>query len=162
MFKINYFCSTCWAITSKWSHKSHVYNYPFLQYMLSNNIQVMAIPAHCSHTVQPQDNVPFECFKRYWEKHYYTRNFQHLGALLTNTNFFTVFNRASIYLCTQWWINHFYFLITEYCFVWFHCFLNCWWCWFNHSNTFILTYRFLNISWFCFLKNSIDSNNGHS
>ena len=28
------------------SHKSHVYNYPFLQYMLSNNIQVMAIPDH--------------------------------------------------------------------------------------------------------------------
>ena len=41
------------------SHKSHVYNYPFLQYMLSNNMQVMTIPDHCSHIVQPLDNVPF-------------------------------------------------------------------------------------------------------
>ena len=40
-------------------HKSHVYNYPFLQYMLSNNIQVMTIPDHCSHIVQPLDNVRF-------------------------------------------------------------------------------------------------------
>ena len=76
------------------SHKSHVYNYPFLQYMLSNNIQVMAIPAHCSHIVQPLDNVPFACFKRSWEKHLDNWNFQHLGALLNNSNFFTVFNRA--------------------------------------------------------------------
>ena len=76
------------------SHKSHVYNYPFLQYMLSNNIQVMAIPAHCSHIVQPLDNVPFACFKRSWEKHLDNWNFQHLGALLNKANFFTVFNRA--------------------------------------------------------------------
>ena len=41
------------------SHKSHVYNYTFLQYMLSNNMQVMTIPDHCSHIVQPLDNVPF-------------------------------------------------------------------------------------------------------
>ena len=43
------------------SHKSHVYNYPFFRYMLSNNIQVMAIPPHCSHIVQPLDNCPFSC-----------------------------------------------------------------------------------------------------
>ena len=76
------------------SHKSHVYNYPFLQYMLSNKIQVMAIPAHCSHIVQPLDNVPFACFKRSWEKHLDNWNFQHLGALLNKANFFTVCNRA--------------------------------------------------------------------
>ena len=64
------------------SHKSHVYNYPFLQYMLSNNIQVMEFPAHCSYIVQPLDNVPFACFKRLWEKHLDNWNFQHLGALI--------------------------------------------------------------------------------
>ena len=62
-----------------------------LQYMLSNNIQVVDIPAYCSHIVQPLDNVPFACFKRSWEKHLDNWNFQHLGALLNNSTFFTVF-----------------------------------------------------------------------
>ena len=76
------------------SHKSHVYNYPFLRNMLSNNIQVMAIPPHCSHIVQPLDNCPFSSFKRSWEKHLDNWNFNRLGGVLNKENFFTVFNRA--------------------------------------------------------------------
>ena len=73
------------------SHKSHVYNYPFLQYMLSNKIKLMKIPAYCSHIVQPLYNVPFASFKRSWEKHLDKCNFQYLGALLNNFNFFSIF-----------------------------------------------------------------------
>ena len=44
-------------------HKSHIYNLQFLTLMTSNNIEVLAIPSHTSHILQPLDSTPFTSFK---------------------------------------------------------------------------------------------------
>ena len=48
------------------THKSHIYNLQFLTLMISNNIEVLAIPGHTSHILQPLDSTPFANFKTAW------------------------------------------------------------------------------------------------
>ena len=50
------------------AHKSHVYNIRFLKLIKEFNIEVLAIPSHMSHKIQPLDNVPFANFKTYWNE----------------------------------------------------------------------------------------------
>ena len=40
-------------------HKSHLYNLPFYEAMRANGIEVLTIPPHTSHVLQPLDSVPF-------------------------------------------------------------------------------------------------------
>ena len=44
--------------------KSHLYNLPFYEAMRVNNIEVLTIPPHTFHVLQPLDSVPFTQFKR--------------------------------------------------------------------------------------------------
>ena len=60
-------------------HKSHLYNLPFYEAMISNNIEVLTIPPHTSHLLQALDSVPFAQFKKYWEHNLCKYNNTHSG-----------------------------------------------------------------------------------
>ena len=45
-------------------HKSHLYNLPFYETMRANGIEVLMIPPHTSHVLQPLDSIPFTQFKK--------------------------------------------------------------------------------------------------
>ena len=60
-------------------HKSHLYNLPFYKAMRSNRIEVLTIPPHTSHLLQPLDSVPFAQFKRNWETNLRKYNSAHSG-----------------------------------------------------------------------------------
>ena len=40
-------------------HKSHLYNLPFYEAMRANNVEILTIPPHTSHIIQPLNSVPF-------------------------------------------------------------------------------------------------------
>ena len=44
-------------------HKSHLFNLDFMEYMKAHNVEVCSFPPHCTHVLQPLDNVPFAWFK---------------------------------------------------------------------------------------------------
>ena len=58
-------------------HKSHLYNLPFYEAMRANDIEVLTIPSHTSHILQPLDSIPFAQFKRHWEKNLMCYNNSH-------------------------------------------------------------------------------------
>ena len=60
-------------------HKSHLYNLPFYEAMRANNIEVLTIPPHTSHVLQPLDSVPFTQFKRNRESNLRKYNSSHSG-----------------------------------------------------------------------------------
>ena len=72
-------------------HKSHLYNLPFYEAMRANNIEVLTIPPHTSHILQPLDSSPFACFKTYWEANLRKYNNAHNGRPLNKVNFWDVF-----------------------------------------------------------------------
>ena len=39
-------------------HKSHLYNLPFYEAIWANGIEVLTIPPHMSHVLQPLDSIP--------------------------------------------------------------------------------------------------------
>ena len=45
-------------------HKSHLYNLPFYEAMRANGIEVLTIPPHTSHVLQPLDSIPFAQLKK--------------------------------------------------------------------------------------------------
>ena len=49
-------------------HKSQLYNLPFYEAMRANGIEVVMIPPHTSHVLQPLDSIPFAQLKKNWEK----------------------------------------------------------------------------------------------
>lgn len=44
-------------------HKTHLFNIKFMRLMHANNIEVCSFPPHCTHVLQPLDDVPFAYFK---------------------------------------------------------------------------------------------------
>ena len=60
-------------------HKSHLYNLPFYEAMRANNVEILTIPPHTSHIIQPLDSVPFAQFKKSWENHLMKYNTSHSG-----------------------------------------------------------------------------------
>ena len=50
------------------SHKSHLFNLHFMQYMKANGVEVCCFPPHCTHIIQPLDNTPFRNFKKVYQK----------------------------------------------------------------------------------------------
>ena len=45
-------------------HKSHLYNLSFYEAMRANGIEVLTIPPHTSHVLQPLDSIPFTQLKK--------------------------------------------------------------------------------------------------
>ena len=68
-------------------HKSHLYNLPFYEAMRANGIEVLTIPPHTSHVLQPLDNVPFAQFKNNSEKNLHRYNTTHSGRSLNKIDF---------------------------------------------------------------------------
>ena len=73
-------------------HKLHLYNLPFYEAMRANGIEVLTIPPHTSHVLQPLDSVPFAQFKKNWEKNLRRYNTTHSGRLLNKIDFWEVFS----------------------------------------------------------------------
>ena len=72
-------------------HKSHLYNLPFYEAMRANNVEILTIPPHTSHIIQPLDLVPFTQFKKSWENHLMKYNTSHSGCTLNKVDFWNVF-----------------------------------------------------------------------
>ena len=49
-------------------HKSHLFNLDFMEYMKAHNVEVCSFPPHCTHVLQPLDDVPFACFKNEYQR----------------------------------------------------------------------------------------------
>ena len=73
------------------SHKSHLFNLQFMTYMSSNGVEVCCFPPHCTHLLQPLDDVPFAHFKGCYQKELADWNLKHLGRKMTRIEFFRVF-----------------------------------------------------------------------
>ena len=65
------------------SHKSHLFNLQFMTYMSSNGVEVCCFPPHCTHLLQPLDDVPFAHFKGCYQKELADWNLKHLGRKMT-------------------------------------------------------------------------------
>ena len=73
------------------SHSTHLYNYGFMTCMKRNGIIVLAFPPHCTHAMQPLDDVPFGSLKIKWNHMLAEWNMQHAGRKLLKDEFFKVF-----------------------------------------------------------------------
>ena len=69
-------------------HKSHLFNVKYMRWMKENNIEVCCFPQHCTHILQPLDDVPYAALKSRYQKELMTYNFKIAGACMTRTQFF--------------------------------------------------------------------------
>ena len=44
-------------------HKCHLFNLGFMEFITAHNVEVCCFPPHCTHVLQPLDDVPFALFK---------------------------------------------------------------------------------------------------
>ena len=72
-------------------HKSHIYNLPFLLLMVVNKIEVLAIPGHTSHILQPLDSTPFANFKTNWNIKLREYLFKNIGMEMPKHDFWISF-----------------------------------------------------------------------
>ena len=60
-------------------HKSHLFNLDFMEYMKAYNVEVCSFPPHCTHVLQPLDDVPFAGFKNEYQRELLIMNRQLCG-----------------------------------------------------------------------------------
>ena len=72
-------------------HKSHLFNLDFIEYMKAHNVEVCSFPPHCTHVLQPLDDVPFTCFKNEYQRELLIMNRQLCGNHMNKSQFFRVF-----------------------------------------------------------------------
>ena len=75
-------------------HKSYLYNLHFYKVMRANNVEILTIPPHTSHIIQPLNLVPFAQFKKSWENHLMKYNNSHSRCLLNKVDFWNIFVSA--------------------------------------------------------------------
>lgn len=75
-------------------HTAHTNNWPAIEALLAADIEVLLIPAHTSHYLQPLDKNPFQGFKFHWNIELENFNRKNAGKALNKENFFSVFNLA--------------------------------------------------------------------
>ena len=73
------------------AHKSHVYNIRFILICKRFNIDVLAIPSHTSHIIQPLDSVSFANLKTAWNEELIDYLFHSVGLGFSKMEFFEVF-----------------------------------------------------------------------
>ena len=73
------------------TYKLHIYNLPFLLLMTANKIEVLAIPGHTSHILQPLDSTPFANFKTNWNIQLREYLFQNVGMGMPKHDFWIPF-----------------------------------------------------------------------
>jgi hypothetical protein len=62
--------------------------------MADNKIEVICLPPHCSHFLQPSDLIPFSSFKSHWNEELRHFNQRMCGKKMSKGQFFIVFPRA--------------------------------------------------------------------
>ena len=72
------------------SHKSHLFNIHFMNYLKCNNVEVVCFPPHCTHLLQPLDDTPYGAFKSCYQQELAEWNNRHLGVKMSKTDFFRV------------------------------------------------------------------------
>ena len=72
------------------AHKSHIYNLRFIRLMIKNGIEVLAIPAHTSHILQPLDSTSFANFKTAWNNSLIESLFKNVGCKMSKQDFWVV------------------------------------------------------------------------
>ena len=75
-------------------HPTHTYNSLFLLTLKRNNIEVISLPPHTTHYLQPLDQVPYAAFKAHWRRELRVFNRQKCGVAMSKAQFFLVFPRA--------------------------------------------------------------------
>ena len=71
-------------------HNSHLFNSSYMEYMQANNIEVWSFPPHCTHILQPLDDLPYAMLKRKFQKELISFNLQVSGEKLSKQQFFRV------------------------------------------------------------------------
>ena len=69
------------------AHKSHVYNIRFILICKRFNIDVLTIPSHTSHIIQPLDSVPFANLKTVWNEELIDYLFHSVGLGFSKMEF---------------------------------------------------------------------------
>ena len=69
----------------------HIYNIAFVRLMVHNNKEVMAIPSHTLHVLQPLDSTPFATFKTAWNSNLIEYLFTFVGYKVPKQDFWKVF-----------------------------------------------------------------------
>ena len=72
-------------------YKSHLFNLDFMEYMKAHNVEVCSFPPHCTHVLQPLDDVPFAHFKNEYQRELLIMNRQLCGNHMNKRQFFRVF-----------------------------------------------------------------------
>ena len=71
--------------------KTTFYNLCFIHLMVNNKIEVLAIPAHTSHILQPLDSTPFANFKTAWNSVLIEYLFMSVGCKMPKQDFWLIF-----------------------------------------------------------------------
>ena len=72
------------------SHSTHSFNLHFMRYLRGHGVEVMCFPPHCTHLMQPLDDVPFALLKKNYQQEILDYNFRNSGKKLSKVNFFRV------------------------------------------------------------------------
>ena len=80
-----------WHLLLLDAHKSHINNIRFIKICKQFNIDVLAIPSHTSHIIQPLDSVPFANLKTAWNEELTDYLFHSVGLGFSKMEFFEVF-----------------------------------------------------------------------
>jgi len=72
-------------------HGSHIYNVEFLSLMKKHGVEVVCLPPHCTHWMQPADKALFRAMKSNWEESGRKFVYETGGRRLMKTEFFTLF-----------------------------------------------------------------------
>ena len=59
--------------------------------MKVNGVEVCCFPPHCTHIIQPLDDIPFGNFKKIYQKELADWNLKHLGGRMSRKDWFRVF-----------------------------------------------------------------------
>ena len=62
-----------------------------MEYMKTHNVEVCSFPPHCTHVLQPLDDVPFARFKNEYQRELLIMNRQLCGNCMNKRQFFRVF-----------------------------------------------------------------------
>ena len=79
--------STCFSLDL---HSSHLFNIKLMQMMKENNIEVCSFPPHCTHVLQPLDDLPYAVLKKSYQRELLTFNFDVAGSKMSKIQFFQV------------------------------------------------------------------------
>ena len=69
-------------------HKSHLFNIKFMKLMQEHNIEVCSFPPHCTHVLQPLDDVPFARFKSMYNTALLDLNYKLAGRKMSKPQMF--------------------------------------------------------------------------